>query len=149
MKNYRSHKDIIRAARNILKKKSDEEGSMDQETFSDFFDQDNIDEKEEYGMDRDVTENLETSGRSADLSSLDIKRVEDKYKGEIKEGDRESVRRLEIEKDRRREREELVRARTVEEEPAVQVVASYSTEDQAEYIAHMVHYLISSRQVWC
>ena len=146
MKNYRSHKDIVRAARNILKKKSDEEGSMDQEPSTDFFDQDDIDEKERYGIDRDDVGNTVTHDRSMNFS-MDVDRVGDKYKREIKEGDRELGRLPEMEKERKRERERVELARTVEEEPTVQVVASYSTEDQAEYIAHMVHYLISSRQV--
>ena len=148
MKNYRSHKDIVRAARNILKKKNDEEGSMDQEPSTDFFDQDDIDEKDRYGIDDDDVGYTVTHDRSIDYL-MDVDRVEDKYKREMKERDNDLGKLPEMEKERKRERErereEL--ARTVEGEPTVQVVASYSTEDQAEYIAHMVHYLISSRQV--
>ena len=148
LKNYRSHKDIVRAARNILKKKNDEEGSMDQEPSTDFFDQDDIDEKDRYGIDDDDVGYTVTHDRSIDYL-MDVDRVEDKYKREMKERDNDLGKLPEMEKERKRERErereEL--ARTVEGEPTVQVVASYSTEDQAEYIAHMVHYLISSRQV--
>ena len=148
LKNYRSHKDIVRAARNILKKKNDEEGSMDQEPSTDFFDQDDINEKDRYGIDDDDVGYTVTHDRSIDYL-MDVDRVEDKYKREMKERDNDLGKLPEMEKERKRERErereEL--ARTVEGEPTVQVVASYSTEDQAEYIAHMVHYLISSRQV--